>query len=654
MSLAWTRLANANWVFADALVNGWTPPPPVDLVAWAQEHVEFGPDEDFPGPFDFDRFPWAVDILRALQPDDPCREVVLKKSAQCGGTILAQVFTLGTMDLEPSGMLYTHPTIDNALRWVRTKFNPMVRRAPRAASLFPPSGSKEGGASLLYKERRDGRGWLQVSGAGSDASLSMISPRYQVQDDLSKWVPNDAGDPERQADTRSKAKRNAKVAKIGTPMVADNCRTTRNYERSTQGRYHVPCPHCGYEHELTWQNLRATTPRGEPEKAAFSCPSCGGIIQQHHRADMLRRGRWVNRFPDRKRKGFFVWSAYSPLQNWSSIIEAAEAAEGDPLQERVFYNDELGEAYQAKGDGPPAEGLHERAEASGLPRGIIPLGGLLLVLGCDCQGDRVEWALWAGHPNGQRTLVDVGVIPHHIREPDAHKALNELLARPWRRAVGPARSADLLTIDGNVYTDDVLAWCKRHPVSKVIAVRGVRADSAPVLDLVKGKEKNRRTGKRRKYGNRFFNVGQSAIKFGLYADMAKEDPLQSGYVHFVTGLGRAVFDQITIEHRKPVKQRDGSTEYLWVKPAGAANEQTDMAVYATAGLHRKGWSTMTAEAWARLAAEREPAEGSDQGDLEDLLTRLAAAAPQSSEPKPSAAVPPQPSEPKPSIAKRLA
>ena len=637
ISLTQTHLANPDWVLADVLAAGFVPPPPVDLVQWAKDNIFFDKDDDFPGPFNFDRFPFLVDILRALQPDHPCRWVTLAKSAQSSGTMTANVFTLGTMDLDPTGFLYTHPTNDNALRWVRTKFNPMVRLSPRAGALFPPSGSKEGGASLLYKERRDGRGWLQVSGAGSEASLSLISPRCQVQDDLAKWVTNDAGDPEDQANSRSKAKRNAKIFKVSTPLIAPGCRITAAYEKSSQGQFYVPCPHCGHEHVLTWENLRAATPRGGPEKAAFTCPVCGGLIEQHHRPDMLRRGRWVHRYPERcnRRMGFHIWTAYSPLQTWASIIERHEDAEGDPLKERVFSNDELGLAYQAKGDAPPAEGLETRAQDAKLPRGTVPAGGLLLALGCDCQGDRVEWALWAGHEHMQRTLVEVGVIPHHIREPEARAELDALLARPWRRAAGPSRPADLLAIDANTYTDDVLGWCRSHPVSRVIAVRGVAPDTAPVIELVKGKEKNRRTGKKRRGGGRFFNVGASPIKFGLYEDLAKEDPLQTGYVHFVDGLGRTVFDQLTVEYREAKKQRDGSVKYLWVKPSGSPNEQLDMAVYATAGLHKLGWSTMTPEAWARLAENREPAAAADQGDLEDLLANPATTTTPAAAPSPT-------------------
>ena len=626
-----TDLANPDYALADVLATAWEPPPPVDIVRWAEDHVVFGEDESFPGPMNFERFPWAVDILRALQPDDPCRVVVFKKSAQLGGTVLAMIFALALMTLAPSGLLYTHPTVDNALRWVRTKFKPMLRLMPAVAALFPPEGAKEGGNSLLYKERRDGRGWMVFGGAGSEASLSMISPRYQIQDDLSKWPINEAGDSEAQADTRSKAQRYAKIFKIGTPLIAGSCRISANYESSSQGRVHVPCPHCGFYHELTWENLRSTTPEGSPEKAAFTCPSCAERIEERHKMPILGRGQWVHRNLKLPARGFFLWTAYSPLTSWGDIVANFERAKGKPLSERVVWNDDLGREYEAQGDAPPWADLHQRAMDMGLPRGVVPAGGLKLAIGCDCQDNRVEWALWAGLSGCRRYLVDTGVIPHHIREPEARAELNALLARKWPRAVGAPRAADILAIDANVYTDDVLAWVWSKPASKVIAVRGVGQDVAPVLSLVKGPEKRRHTGKPRKYGNRFFNVGTSAIKFGLYADMRKEDPLQVGYVGFVDGLGEDTYKQITVEYREPQRHRDGTIRHLWVKPSGAPNEALDMAVYATAGLVRVRWDTLPPEGWAQLAEEIEPAAApAAQLDLEDLVAAAATAAPKAS------------------------
>ena len=61
----------------------------------------------------------------------------------------------------------------------------------------------------------------------------MISFRRQVQDDLSKWENNEAGDPESQADTRSSAyEYDAKIFKVSTPMIKGDCRISDDYDLS--------------------------------------------------------------------------------------------------------------------------------------------------------------------------------------------------------------------------------------------------------------------------------------------------------------------------------------------------------------------------------------------------------------------------------------
>ena len=75
---------------------------------------------------------------------------------------------------------------------------PMARDPPRVTENSPEK-ARDGADSVMFKERYDQRGSLLISGANSAASLSQVSMRRQVQDDLANWVANSAGDPEGQA-----------------------------------------------------------------------------------------------------------------------------------------------------------------------------------------------------------------------------------------------------------------------------------------------------------------------------------------------------------------------------------------------------------------------------------------------------------------------
>ena len=92
-----------------------------------------------------------------------------------------------------------------------------------------------------------------------------------MQDDLSKWENNDAGEPETQAETRSKAYEDAKILKVSTPTEEGACRISRSYDRGTQEQWHVPCPHCHELQPLEWEwmqrNIDAALEAGKPASA---------------------------------------------------------------------------------------------------------------------------------------------------------------------------------------------------------------------------------------------------------------------------------------------------------------------------------------------------------------------------------------------------
>ena len=610
-------LASPARLAADIMAEVLTPPPPVDFLQWATENIRFGNDSQYPGPYNPELFPFFTRILEVLSPEHPARIVALRKSAQLGGTILAQIFLGGSMALDPCPFLYVHPTVDNAVRWVKTKWRGFIRQSAALRTLFPETSSRDGKNATLYQERADGRGCVVISGGNSAASLSMITMVRQIQDDISKWEMNDAGDPEGQADSRSMSLEFAKILKIGTPLIKGACRISKNYEQSTQEQYHVPCPECGHMHPLEWQNFLASIDEANPDSAHFVCPDCGGVIEEHHIREMNRRGMWVAENPGAEKIGFYIWSAYSPLQSWKRLRDAWLTAKGDPKSEQTFLNDWVGLPYEAAGESPPWEEIEKRSEEQGHKRGEVPLGGLLLTLGMDCQSDRVEWHFRAYGRDLHAFTVDYGVVSGHISETETMAALDRLMEKLWPDTLGNRRPVAMAAIDGNAWTEEVYAWVRRHPASKLMMVRGVAPDQAPFLARVR-RERNHK-GDLKKYVKRFFNVGTSPMKMSLYKNLAKTDPLARGYNAFPKGMGSDFYQQLCAERRTPVKKRDGSTEYRWTKEAAQRNEVLDTALYADAAAIRLGWRDLGDEQWDRLKAEIEQVPPERQGDLEDLM-----------------------------------
>jgi phage terminase large subunit GpA-like protein len=616
--------------------QGLKPPPPIDFTAWAEANIVFGKESPFPGPYKQDLFPYFRKVLKCLQPDHPAREVVVMGSAQGGKTVVANTFVGGCLDLDPGPVMYVHPTIENGDRWVQTKWKPFVNNSPSLRKIFPwENRSRDAANKARYKERVDQRGHLLITGANSASSLAMVSYPRQVQDDLGKWEDNEHGDPESQADKRSQAFEYAKLLKISTPGIVGKCRITAAFNRSNQQKYHVPCPHCGFKQPLEWENFKVSLDHlaehhkahpNEPveySKAHFTCVECGGVIEQHHRNQMLdatlEYDAWVPHNPASRIEGFYIWSAYSRLMSWARIAEEYFKALGDPEKEQTFINDTVGLPWEQKGEAPPWQDLYARAkptkEDPGYPAGIIPPGALLLTLGEDCQGDRVEWLLKGWGSGLRRWTIQRGVIEGHISEARVRDQLDALLKRKWKNTFGREFTVDMVAIDANYETNDVKDWAKRHPESRVITVKGSKQYSAP--PMVPVKEERRTTGKMITRQKRHWMVGVSGMKGFLYKNLEKKDPLERGYCGFANDLDDDYFKQLCSEKRMSDTDKHGHTVMWWEKLPQVRNEVLDMEIYAEAAARRIGWHTISEEDWERIRAERETPPPEQQLDLLD-------------------------------------
>jgi phage terminase large subunit GpA-like protein len=301
---------------------------------------------------------------------------------------------------------------------------------------------------------------------------------------------------------------------------------------------------------LEWENFLANLDEEKPENSHFLCDECGGVIEEHHRPAMFKAAKalelqgsevWRAANPKARRfhRSFHLWSAYSLLQSFERIARSWLNARGDPASEQTFFNDVVGRAYKTLGEAPPWEALRDRAGQSPYPRKTIPVGFPIVTVGVDCQGDRVEFQVVAWGRDYRRAVVDYGVFPGHISTKECFAFLDGLVKQEYVNGYGRRIGIDLLAIDGNAWTEDVWSWAKRHLSSKVIMVRGVASESAPLIARVK-KERSR-SGKLLSYSRRFYNFATSVLKMGLYRNLVKDDPLSRGYIALPRGLDDEYF-----------------------------------------------------------------------------------------------------------------
>jgi phage terminase large subunit GpA-like protein len=333
---------------------------------------------------------------------------------------------------------------------------------------------------------------------------------------------------------------------------------------------------------------------------------------------MLAGFEWRAKNPDAKRehRSFWIWSAYSYLQSWTRIAQEWLKNRGDPAAEKTFLNDTVGKAYRAHGEARAWEEIRDRAAESTYIRGTVPAGALLLMLGIDCQGDRVEWQVVGFGRDYRRFVIDFGIIQNHISDPDCRRNLDLLLGKKWKNAFGRDLAIEMTAIDGNAWTEDVFDFARHHPSSKLIMIRGRGDDSAPRLARVR-RERDKH-GKLLKHSKRFYNLGVSILKMALYRDLEKDDPLSNGFVAFPSGLDDEYYQELTSERRVAVK-RNGFNIFRWTKPDNVDNEALDTLIQATGAAIKFGVYGLSDISWAKIEAEREAPLAHAQGDLEDLI-----------------------------------
>jgi phage terminase large subunit GpA-like protein len=383
----------------------------------------------FPGPWRTDRVPYLREPTDCLHPDHPARQVTLKASAQTGKSEIGVNWFCYIVDRAPGPMLTVLPTGAEAVKYNRVKIQPTVDASPRIRHWVRPENSRDEGASTTAFKRFAG-GFNQIVTASSSKGLQMISVRWLVLDEVSGYLRDvdGRGSPSSQARARLKAFGDlAKELALSTPGMAGECEISDLFDASDRRRFYIPCPHCGDFGALKYERMLAPSP-ATANRAAFVCEGCGGVIEEAHRGQMVAGGRWIPTWVPEdaepvptvipaaeiaahavqtctgrvagREPGYAIWAAYSPMESWTDIWQRGQEARGDPVKEKVFVQQDLGEPYEPANDTPDWEKL--LASRKAWKRGVVPLPASVLTAFIDVQGNRFEWGIWArGAPEGR-------------------------------------------------------------------------------------------------------------------------------------------------------------------------------------------------------------------------------------------------------------
>jgi len=542
-----------------------------------------------------------------LSPQSPVQEVVVLKGTQLGFTTLSNIFLFATAHLYPGPAMMAQPTDDMAKKHSKKKIAPSILAIPCMENIISPAKSRDSGNTLLLKEFPGGS-WT-FTGKNSPASARSDSNRYLILDDYDGFVQDAGGEGspgdllKRRTDAFGDKR---KIYINSTPTIKGTSHVEKEWEESSQGYFEVPCPHCGKYQYLNFGGKDAVHgvkfARDDDNQIIdcwYVCEHCSGRIEEWQKADMMSKGIYNHKHPERKKRGFKVNALYSPVGwlSWAQIMTefvkaAKELKKGNTKAMQVWVNTRAADTYEMDGDQPEWTKLFSRAEPYKIL--TVPMGGLLLVAGVDTQDNRLEILVKAYGRGEESWVIYQTSLFGDPDLPAVWQQLDEILSMSYPHESGVDLHIVSAGIDtGGHKTQSVYNYCRaRRP--KVFALKGASTPNRPVISLPT-KQDIDYAGQKIKGGVELYPIGTDVAKGTIYNRLKLTEP-GPGFCHFPIGLDEEFYRQLSAEKVVTSFNRDGFPVKRWVKTR-ERNDVLDCDVYCyaaalKAGLARQDWDAI--------------------------------------------------------------
>lgn len=635
----------ARWLLR-LFAQGLKPDPRRTVAEWA-EAERIVSEGAYEGRWRSDRTPYLVEPMVLASLHRPTRMVTFRGSAQIGKTQIGLNTQGQILSETPAQAMVVLPSLNTLRFYNRDKLARMIDATPILRDRVAPEVERNGQGSTTAVKRGARGAQIELVTASSSNDLQGRTARVIILEEETEYDQDvgGRGSPIDQALARTIQwrKRGEKVLRISTPGIKGSCTITAAYEAGSQGRFMVRCPECEHEQELLFANL--TWEKGKPETARYACDGCGVLLEERHKARMLRSGRWVHAHPQRLalHASYTLSTLYSPFTPWSEVAKAAEKAESDPSLAKAFWQQWLGEPFDQAFDLPKAEMLERRRDA--YPANRVPPGVLFLVGATDVQGDRLEWAVWGFDRSFGQWLIGRGSLPGDPARPEVWALHDHLLQRRWTDAWGRDLAPVAWGIDTGYLSSHVYAYARRFAHRDAAGTRlsweRCQAGHFPVraLDGRKawklppiGKPTVQTLSWDKTQKVLLYPVGTWDMKSELATALrlTEQGPGPEGWppgaLHYNELADRAWIEEL-ISERFMEDPKTGARK--WTK-VGPRNEHWDIAVYARA-LARDMALSMTAADWTAL--ER-VTQGAPEAAQPDLLAYAAPVAAEAAAPAP--------------------
>lgn len=519
-----------------------------------------------PGPWGNYRTPYLVGIMDELSNWET-EEVDFIKPTQVGGTEVALNFLGYIIDQDPADTMVVYPSDQLAERISENRIQPSIRAARTLREKYKETQSK------VDELRFDGMS-VYLTGSNSPANLSSSPIKYLIIDEVDKFAgaSKKEADPVSLARERTKTFRNRKIYMASTPTTKTG-HIYKALESADEVRhFFVPCPHCGDYIELKFAQLKFPNEEGmtyadRAEYTVYICQSCGGVITDRDKQNMLLGGQWRTiekrtQFP--RKVAFWLNTLYSPFVRFSEIVKTFLQSKDDPELLQNFVNSWLAEPWEDTKLKTSADLVLERQTE--LPAYTLPSWTRLVTGGVDVQETSVYWTIRAWGERQTSQCIAHGQV-YNFAELEA--VMN--LQFP-KEETGETMVVSLAIIDSGDNTDLVYDFCANnadwtlpgkgssHPMDTAFRLSKIERQSSSV------------------YGMTLVLIDTAQYKRRIAGRMRRENGTGSWMVY--SGCDRDYAEQVTAEH-EITERSGGRLVRKWVKKSSHAdNHYLDCEVYA--------------------------------------------------------------------------
>lgn len=412
--------------------RAWAPPEPIPPSEWAEQHRHLtrrlSPRY---GKWRNDKAPYLVGIMDILARPE-IEEVNIKKAAQIGVSEAVRNFIGYCAHMDPDPMMLTLPNEKKGRDIFADRITPLFQETAVLLELQTEVARD----MSLHKIRLANGFSLVLAWSGSATSLASDPIRRVVNDEVDKFDPwsGKESDPVRLSYVRTKSyEHHRMVVNISSPTIRDGIIHQRHKASPIKLEYRCPCPKCGHFQVLSFSHLKwekfDSTDRNERaaliehnEAVWYECKRCKCKIQEIQKAEMVKRGIWVEenqriskdgkvlgKWPPGKRVGMHISAMPCLWVSWASIAAEFVSAGDDPRALMDFRNSTLGEIYEQQiVHTRPAVYSGKCKEAA--PSGKLPFWTAFVVSTADTQHDHFYYVNRAWGPGGISRRISHGIV----------------------------------------------------------------------------------------------------------------------------------------------------------------------------------------------------------------------------------------------------